>query len=418
MPTITTDDGVRLHYEETGRGTPLIFVHEFGGDLRSWEPQVRYFARSYRCIRYNARGYPPSDVPEDWNRYSQERARDDIRSVLDGLKIERAHVVGLSMGAFATLHFGMQYPQRALSITVAGGAYGSHPAHHMQFQQDSRANAERLQREGMAKFVASYGVGPQRVQLEDKDPRAFAEYLAQFNEHSALGSANTLLGVQCRRPSFYDLVERLQKMTVPTLLMQGDEEEPSLEANLLLKRCIPTAGLAVFPRSGHVITFEAGLAVKGLVTEQTFTRLMAQGRKYIPLAERDLLLLRAELGAVITKGGNAEIPGSLLFRAGGTDSIRGYTSRSIGNETNGATYPTRFLATASAEFQHWLTQQWGAAAFYDVGTATDSWSERKFFEGVGVGARWRSPVGVINADLAYGVQRHQVRPHFSLGIGF
>jgi pimeloyl-ACP methyl ester carboxylesterase len=150
----------------------------------------------------------------------------------------------------------MQYPQRALSITVAGGAYGSHPAHHKQFQQDSRANAERLQREGMAKFVAGYGVGAQRVQLEDKDPRGFAEYLAQFNEHSALGSANTLLGVQCRRPSFYDLVERLQNMTVPTFLMLGDEEEPALEANILLKRCIPTAGLAVLPRSGHAINLE------------------------------------------------------------------------------------------------------------------------------------------------------------------
>src|SRR5437764_9105502 len=256
MPTITTDDGVGLHYEETGAGTPLVFLHEFGGDLRSWETQVRYFGRLYRCIRYNARGYPPSAVPEDWNRYTQVLGRDDNRSVLDGLKIERAHVVGLSMAAFATLHFGMHYPDRALSITVAGGAYGSHPAHHQQFQEDSRANAERIRRDGMAKFVATYGVGPQRVQLELKDPRSFAEYLAQFNEHSALGAANTLLGVQCRRPSFYDLRERLQTMTVPTLLMLGDEEEPALEANLFLKRAIPTAGLAVLPKSGHAINLE------------------------------------------------------------------------------------------------------------------------------------------------------------------
>ena len=256
MPKLTTDDGVALHYEETGAGTPLVFVHEFGGDARSWEPQLRYFSRLYRCIAYNARGYPPSDVPEDFDRYSQERARDDIRSVLDALHIERAHVVGLSMGAFATLHFGLAYPQRALSITVAGGAYGSHPAHYKQFQHDSRANAERIQREGMAKFVASYGIGPQRVQLQNKDPRAFAEYLAQFHEHSGLGAANTLLGVQCRRPSFYDLVEPMKKMTVPTLVMIGDEEEPCLEANLLIKRCIPTAGLAVLPRSGHAINLE------------------------------------------------------------------------------------------------------------------------------------------------------------------
>src|SRR5438270_4912362 len=256
MPKLTTDDGVALHYEETGSGKPLVFVHEFGGDARAWEPQVRYFSRLYRCVAYNARGYPPSDVPEDWNRYSQERARDDIRSVLDGLQIERAHVVGLSMGAFATLHFGMHYPDRAFSITVAGGAYGSHAAHHQQFQADSRANAERIRRDGMAKFVATYGAGPQRVQLELKDQRSFAEYLAQFNEHSALGAANTLLGVQCRRPSFYELRERLQKMTVPTLLMLGDEEEPALEANVFLKRAIPTAGLAVLPKSGHAVNLE------------------------------------------------------------------------------------------------------------------------------------------------------------------
>ena len=253
---LRTDDGVNLHYEETGAGAPIVFVHEFGGDHRSWEPQVRHFARRYRCIAYNARGYPPSDVPEDVERYSQARARDDILAVLDALELERAHIVGLSMGAFATLHFGLAHARRALSLTVAGGAYGSHPAHYRQFQQDSRANAERIRREGMAKFVSSYGVGPTRVQLQNKDPRSFAEYLAQFNEHSPLGSANTLLGVQSRRPSFYDLADALQRMTVPTLIMLGDEEEPALEANLFLKRCIPTAGLAVLPVSGHAINLE------------------------------------------------------------------------------------------------------------------------------------------------------------------
>ena len=94
MAKATTDDGVGLYYEETGAGAPIVFVHEFAGDLRSFEPQVRYFSRRYRCIAYNARGYPPSDVPESFERYSQERARDDIRCVLDGLKIEKAQVSG------------------------------------------------------------------------------------------------------------------------------------------------------------------------------------------------------------------------------------------------------------------------------------------------------------------------------------
>src|SRR6185312_5354880 len=138
MPMLTTDDGVRLHYEEAGSGTPIVFVHEFAGDSRSWEPQLRYFSRRYRCVACNARGYPPSDVPEDFERYSQARARDDIRAALDALKIERAHVVGLSMGANATLHFGLAYPQRAISLTFAGGGYGSSPATRKEFQESSR----------------------------------------------------------------------------------------------------------------------------------------------------------------------------------------------------------------------------------------------------------------------------------------
>jgi pimeloyl-ACP methyl ester carboxylesterase len=108
----------------------------------------------------------------------------------------------------------------------------------------------------MAHFVATYGRGPQRVQLEIKDPRAFAEYLRQFEDHSPLGAANTLLGVQNRRPSFYDLTEEMARMDVPTLIMSGDEEEPCLEVNLLMKRTIPSAALAILPRSGHAINLE------------------------------------------------------------------------------------------------------------------------------------------------------------------
>ena len=253
---LAADDGVKLHYEEAGAGTAVVFVHEFAGDARSWEPQLRHFSRRYRCIAYNARGYPPSEVPEDLERYSQARARDDIRSVLDALGLQRAHIVGLSMGAFATLHFGISYPQRALSLTIAGGGYGAHPAQYAQFQKDSRVNAEALLRDGMEKFAATYGHGPTRVQFQNKDPRGFAEYIRQLTEHSAPGLVNTLLGVQARRPSLYELTGDMARIEVPTLIMAGDEEEPCLEACLLMKRSIPTAGLAVLPKSGHGINLE------------------------------------------------------------------------------------------------------------------------------------------------------------------
>ena len=256
MPTLTTDDGVRLHYEETGSGAPLVFVHEFAGDARSWEPQLRRFSRLYRCIAYNARGYPPSEVPQDLGRYSQERAREDLRAVLDALGLAKAHVVGLSMGAFATLHFGMQYPERALSLTVAGGGYGAHPAQYAKFQADAQANAQLMRDRGMAHFAATYGHGPTRVQLANKDPRGFAEYLRLLAEHSAIGSANTMAGYQGRRPSLYALTEEMRRIAVPVLIVAGDEEEPCLEACLLMKRCIPAAGLAILPRSGHAINLE------------------------------------------------------------------------------------------------------------------------------------------------------------------
>jgi len=256
MPSLSTDDGVKLHYEEAGTGTPIVFVHEFAGDHRSWEPQMRHFSRRYRCIAYNARGYPPSDVPQDVERYSQARWRDDIRCVLDALGIQRAHIVGLSMGAFASLHFGMTYGYRALSITVAGGGYGAHPAQYSNFQEASRANADFIRREGMKRFAATYGHGPTRVQFQNKDPRGFAEYIRQLEEHSAEGSANTQLGYQAHRPSLYDLTDEMARIDVPTLIMAGDEEEPCLEICLVMKRAIPTAGLAILPKSGHGINLE------------------------------------------------------------------------------------------------------------------------------------------------------------------
>jgi len=185
MGTVTTDDGVKLYCEDTGAGTPIVFVHEFAGDHRSWEPQVRYFSRRYCCVTYSARGYPPSDVPQDAQRYSQERWREDLRCVFDALRLPRAHVVGLSMGAFATLHFGMQYcakgaPPRALSLTLAGCGTGAHPAVYAKFQAEARALAASIEREGMAHLAATYGHGPARVQFRNKDPRGFDEAIRQL----------------------------------------------------------------------------------------------------------------------------------------------------------------------------------------------------------------------------------------------
>jgi len=256
VATTTTDDGVRLYYEESGDGTPMVFVHEFAGDHRSFEPQMRHFARRYRCIAFNARGYPPSEVPEALASYSQDRARDDILAVLDALSIERAHIVGISMGSLATLHFGLHYPDRALSLTLGGCGYGAEPSQREQFRTEAASFAARIEAQGMHMVAAEYGSGPARVQFENKDPRGCAELVAHLAEHSSLGSVNTLRGVQMERPSVYDLEQSLAALKVPALIMAGDEDEPCLEASLYLKRTIPSAGLALLPKTGHALNLE------------------------------------------------------------------------------------------------------------------------------------------------------------------
>ncbi len=292
MPHLTTDDGVKLYYEETGTGLPLVFVHEFAGDCRSWEPQVRHFGRLYRCITYNARGYPPSDVPMEGERYSQDRARDDIRAVLDALKIDKAHVVGLSMGGFASLHFGFTYPERARSIVVAGCGYGAAPDKREQFAAEAEAAARHFEEATMAKAAEGYALGPTRVQFQNKDPRGWRELVTQLAEHSTEGAARTMRGVQKRRPSLFDLVERMKTITVPTLVMTGDEDWPCLEPALLMKRTIPTAALVVMPNAGHGINLEGPAAFNQHVAEFLHAVDVGAWRSRDPRALRNAILGR------------------------------------------------------------------------------------------------------------------------------
>jgi len=217
---------------------------------------MRFFSRYYRCIAFSARGYPPSDVPDDPEKYSQARARDDIRDVLGHLKAPKAHVCGLSMGGFATLHFGMAYGERALSLVVGGCGYGAEPAKREQFRAETNATAAQIEKDGMAKVAERYSLGPTRVQFQNKNPRGWAEFARQLAEHSTKGSALTMRGVQARRPSLWELTDGMKALRVPTLILTGDEDDPCLEPALMMKRAIPSAGLAVMPCAGHTINIE------------------------------------------------------------------------------------------------------------------------------------------------------------------
>ena len=257
MPHAQTDDGVRLYYEETGAGTPLIFVHEYAGDHRVVGAANAAFRTPLSRHRLSPpAGYPPSDAPEEVSKYSQRRAADDIASVLDHLKIDKAHVVGLSMGGFATLHFGFRHPERARSLVVAGCGYGAEKGERDKFRAEVEAIAKFIDENDMETFAGKYAYGPTRVQFENKDPRGFAEFRRQLAEHSKVGARNTQLGVQGERPSLYDLVDDMRRLTVPTLVITGDEDWPCLQPALLMKQTIPSAAMAVMPNCGHAINIE------------------------------------------------------------------------------------------------------------------------------------------------------------------
>ncbi len=255
MPTAMIN-GIHMYYEVHGSGFPLVFVHEFAGDSQSWDAQVNFFARRYTVVTYNARGYPPSDVPEDPAAYSQQMAVDDISRLMRHLKLERAHLCGLSMGGFAVLHFGFQHPAMARSLVVAGCGYGAVKSERERFQRDTELTAQRMEREGMQAMAEVYGRGPTRVQFEIKDPKGYAKFTQQLAGHSGKGSARTLMGVQRRRPSLFDLQDQMKTLDVPTLIVTGDEDDPCLEPALLMKRQIPRAGLVVIPKTGHAVNLE------------------------------------------------------------------------------------------------------------------------------------------------------------------
>ena len=246
-------NGLNLHYETRGQGFPIVFVHEYAGSWESWNSQVDFFSRTHLTVAYNSRGYPPSDVPTDPEAYSQQHAVDDLHGILKHLEIEQAYICGLSMGGNVALHFAFQHPEMTRGIVAAGTGSGSTDSSRWGRQIDDLAT--RMETQGM-ESMAFYTKTPTRVQLLRKNPDAWEEFNRLFLSHSALGSALTFRGVQGKRPSIFDLTDQCRQLSVPTLIMVGDEDAPCIETSIFLKRNIPTSGLLVFPQTGHTMNLE------------------------------------------------------------------------------------------------------------------------------------------------------------------
>lgn len=248
--------GVKLYFEESGDGHPTIFIHELASDLRAWEGQLRHFSHGYRCIAYNARGYPPSDVPDDFASYGWELAVNDIAAVMRGLAIERAHLVGLSMGGYAALQFGLRYPEKTSAIVAASVGSGSHPFERDAWLRETSGLARIFSDHGMVGVAERMARGPARVQLKYKDPKSWREFIVRLRQHSPQGMSNTMARCQALRPSLHDLRDQLSDLVVPVLLAVGDEDVRCLETSLMLKSVLPNAGLWICPNTGHAINLE------------------------------------------------------------------------------------------------------------------------------------------------------------------
>ena len=260
MPFVTTPDNVKLYYEETGQktefGTPIVFVHEFASDHSGWEPQMREFGKRHRCIAYSARGYTPSDVPDGEDNYSYKHVMRDCVAVLDALGIDKAHLIGLSMGGYTSLQVALNHPSRVRSMVLAGTGSGSERWYTKEFHAFSRALGDEFAAKGSAAVAASYGKSAARVTFEVKDPRGYAEFVARLAAHDAKGSANTSRGFQGARPSLYDFEAEIRQLATPALIVVGDEDDRCVEPSLFLKDTLPASGLVVMPKTGHVVNLE------------------------------------------------------------------------------------------------------------------------------------------------------------------
>jgi pimeloyl-ACP methyl ester carboxylesterase len=254
-----THQGVKLHYLDEGEGPALFFLHEFGGDARTWAQQVTAFSQQAntprRCIVLSARGYLPSDVPADPAAYSWENNRDDAIGLMDHLGLQQVDLIGLSMGAYIALMITLHVPDRIRSTVCASVGAGAHPPFRAAFIDDALASAEYIRATGVMP-AREMALAPNRIQLRSKNEAAWQEFLDHLAEHDPVGAANTLAEVQAKRPGLHDFVSQLETLEVPVLILAGDEDEPCLDVSLWLKRQMPFSALKLYPRSGHLINLE------------------------------------------------------------------------------------------------------------------------------------------------------------------
>ena len=246
--------GADLYYESTGEGVPLVLCHEFAGDMRAWEPQVRFLARRYRVVAWNYRGYPPSDVPEATDAYSPEGLVADLLGLIDGLELDRVHLAGLATGGNLVLNFAIAHADRVRSLIVAGAGAGT--VDRAAWLEAAERFADDIARDGSEGIVANVADAPQRVIFRTKDPRGFKEFVDGMRRLSPVGAEHVMREVLIPRAPVFELAEGIRRLSMPVLVMCGDQDAPAFEPSRFIRDTAPHAGLAVVPMCGHTLNSE------------------------------------------------------------------------------------------------------------------------------------------------------------------
>ena len=242
---------------------------------------------------------------------------------------------------------------------------------------------------------------------------------AGFERNDLRGEITNVATIAVRRSWGTPLLERSltfeylsEKQTVEGQLSRNSKSLPLTYS--ITKRELDNL---VLPTRGYVINAQLGGALLPVLTDERFVRASARFVNYRPIAVDSTLILRAEVGALGSKDKRG-VPATFLFRAGGDQSVRGYGYQQLGVKEGEAIVGGRYLLTGGVEYQYWFKPPWGVAVFVDAGNAADRIADLKPEFGYGIGARWRSPVGPINVDLAYGQAVKEARLHFSVGFTF
>ena len=266
MPQATAADGTKLYYESQGSGPAIIFVHELAGTCHSFDLQVAALKGNYRCLTFNARGYPPSDVPAAVDAYSQDIAASDIGAVLDAAGEKDAHVMGVSMGSAAALQFALANPQRVRSAILCSIGSGS-DAKSEEYVANMEAMAARVEKNGMDQIRQNFTSSPARLKLKEKSPVEYQKFLGEIEKFSVQGLTNTMRGVQKRRPPLYAHKDKIAAMTIPTLVVLGGIDQGCEKPSHFLKETLPGARLEILPNTGHGVNIEEPDRVNRMVEE-------------------------------------------------------------------------------------------------------------------------------------------------------